>query len=446
MFNYIKLEFPEAPSSQPAFVYSATIHQHRYRHEVAIVQFKDWDLSYDVVAPNSPVQMTMYGPAKRREFYGYIHHINPERTPGKNFVEMILIGASFPLKETSQQVYKNVTSDQVVREIARKHGFACYAVPHPRVYPQLAQAGLTDWQLMVKLAKQSGYTLRTQNTEIYFQPVLDDYTLYRAEAPKFFMGSTSNIDGTSIYSFKPSVGESIEYDDAQKAAIAISGLDTISAETVSYTTQKPNKKTRNKQRKEIFDNYNTSVVAPDIKVARYEADAAENLNSFPYRARVEVIGDPTLRPDMPVYLDGVGEAYSGYWTILSTEHEIIEEELNIHRYTTILEVGTDSLGQAVAWTDNKTIVSPDYTPARTIIPSVKQTKVVPKTQLFNTTVKVTPQTEALFGVVTNRNRQNTSRVIEAPIWKSTTPNLNPVISESRRSATVTNRVAKVTAV
>lgn len=442
MFNYVKIEFPESPGAQPAFVYSATLHQNKYEHEIAVVQFKDWNLSYDVVSPNSPVIMNLYGPNKRRDFYGYVHHITPERTPGKNFVEVVLIGASFPLKATSQKVYKNVTADQVVREIAKKHGFACYAVPHPRVYPQLAQAGLTDWQLMVKLAKQCGYTLRTQNTEIYFQPVLEDYTLYRSEAPRFKMGITSSIDGTSIYNFKPKIGETIEYDDAKKAAVAVSGLDIFSTEMVSYTTQTPNKKTRNKQRKEIFDKYSTSVVAPDIKIAKYEADAAESLNAFPYRARLEVIGDPTLRPDMPVYLDGVGETYSGYWTILSTEHIVVEEELNRHRYTTVLEVGTDSLGQAVAWTDNKQILAPDYKPTRTIIPSVKQTKVSPKTQLVNATAKVTPQTEPLFGTVTNRSRRNTSRVTDAPVWKSTTPNLNPVIAESRRSPVITQRVTR----
>jgi len=445
MFNYIKIEFPESPNIQPAFVYSATLHQNRYEHEIATVEFKDWGVSYEAILPNSPVSMTIYGPNRKREFHGYVHHIKPERTPGKDFVEAVLIGASFPLKATSQKVYKNVTADQVVREIAKKHGFACYAVPHPRVYPQLAQAGLTDWQLMVKLAKQSGYTLRTQNTEIYFQPVLDDYTRYRSEAPRFKMGVTSSIDGTSIYSFNPSIGETIEYDDAKKAAIAVSGLDPLSSEMVSYTTQKPNKKTRSKQRKEIFDNYSTSVVAPDIKIAKFEADAAESLNAFPYRAKLEVIGDPSLRPDMPIYLEGLGETYSGYWTILSTEHTIVEEELNRHRYTTVLEVGTDSLGQAVDWTDNKRILSPDYMPTRTIVPSVKQTKVVPKSQLVNTTIKVTPQTESLFGTVKNRNRVNTSRVVEAPIWKSTTPNLNPIIAESRRSAVVTERVAKATA-
>ena len=440
MFNYVKVKFPESPSVQPSFVYSATLKQNRYSHEIMTITFRDWDLPYEVVEPNSPVNVTMYGPGKRREFYGYVHHIAPEQTPGKNFVTVVLIGASFLMKRQSQKIYKNATADRVVREIAKKHNFVCYSVPHPRVFPQISQTGHSDWELMVRLAKQCGYTLRATNTELYFQPILEDYTKYRAEAPRFVKKPTSSLDGTTIYSFNPVIGETIEFDDARKAAVAVSGVDVLTASQVSYTKQKANKKTRKKKKSEILDQFDTVSVAPSLDVAKYEAEAAEARNAFPYRAKVEVIGDPTLRPDFPVYLDGLGQTYSGFWTVLSTEHVIVEEELNRHRYTTILEVGTDSLGKADRWTDSKEILSPDYLPQRTLIPNVKQTKVAPKTQLKKTGRRPTPQTETSFGSVKNRSR---TASVSAPTWKSATPTLSAVIPQATKSSAVINRLSRI---
>ena len=441
MFNFVKIEFPDAPSSQqPSFVYSVRFIQNRFSHEMAEVLFRDWNLPYDVISPNSLVRMTMYSPLKKREFYGYVKHIKTERTPGKNFVKAILIGASYPMQQPKQKIYKNVTADQVVRQIAKQHKFYCYAEPHPRVYPQVSQTGISDWQLMNKLAYQCGYELRVNNTELYFVPTLWDYTKYRAEAPRFTMGSLGNIDGTSIYSFELIAGETVEYDDARKSAIAIGGVDPKLKTPVIVTEPKRKKKTRKRQRQETFDAFDTITVAPSITAAKYEAEAAEvRNNSFPYRASVTILGDPLLYPNLPIYLDGLGETYSGYWTILSVEHNIEEEELNRHKFTTTLEVGTDSLGTAIAWTDNALITAPNYKPQRTLDPNVRQTVVIPTTVKSVTSNRSTPQTEQSFNEVKNRKINTGDRLVEAPRWISGTPNPSTAISEPEISPVIVDR-------
>ena len=444
MFNYIRINFPEvAADKQPLFVYSMTLYQEQYRHELAEITFRDWDVSYDSVTPGTPVTMTMYGPAKSREFYGYVHHIKPDKSPGKNFVTVLLIGASFVMKQTDQKVYTNVTADQIVRDIAIKNGFVCYTVPHPRVYPQVSQAGHSDWELMVRLAKQCGYTLRATNTELYFQPMLEDYTKYRSEAPKFSMLPVGHPDGTSIYKFSPVIGEDLEYNEAKKAAVAVSGVDRVTESPVSFTQQKANKKTRAKKANEFFDFFDTSVVAPSVDVAKYEGEAAESRNAFPYRATVEVIGDPTIRPDSPVYLDGLGSTYSGFWTVLAVEHRVVEEELNRHRYTSVLKVGTDSLGQAEFWDDNQKVVEPNYVPVRTLIPNIKQTKITPSTELFKVTRQDLPQLKTTFSETKNRTQPNlNNRENRPPLWKSKTQSLNELTPVKRRSKSIAFLVAK----
>jgi phage protein D len=441
MFNFIKVDFPDTTAS-PQYVYYANIYQNRYSHELAVIKFRDWGLEYDVVAPGTPVMLTISGRNSKRQMYGYVHHINPEKTPGKNFTEVVIIGASYRMRAPSQTIYRNTTADQVIKKIASKYNFVAYAVPHPRVYPQISQAGHTDWELMVRLARQCGYTLRAQNTELYFQPVLEDFTNFRASAPKFIMRSMSAPEGSTIYSFRPIIGESVDFDDVTKAAVAISGVDQFSKTPLSITKQKRNKKTRKKQQVEFFDSFDSAVVANDVETAGHEANAAEEHNAFPYRAVVEVLGDPDLRPDMPVFLEGIGQTYSGYWTILQTEQKIIEEERNRQRYTTILTVGVDSLGTANTWSDNKTIAAPDYAPKRTIVPNKKQTVVVPKTGLNMSAKALTPQSKGSFGSLNNRAKPVSNRSQETPKWKSQTASLNNIITEPKKTPIILDRILK----
>ena len=442
MFNYVSIDFPET-TIQPTVVYKAELSQKPYAHEMMSLYFKDWGVEYDVVKPGSPVHLIINGLNQQRDLYGYIHHINVDRSPGKYFTEVVVIGGSFPMKQQHQTIYKGLTADQIVKSIASDYNFVCYAVAHPRVYPQVAQAGHSDWELLVRLSKQCGYTLRATNTELYFQPIMDDYTKYREEAPHYVMRSVSDPQGSTLYSFKPMIGESIPYADATKGAVAISGVDTVNSAPISITQQIRATKTKNKQQVEFFDRFDTNTVANTPLVAQYEAEAAENRNYFPYRAAVEVLGNPNLRPDMPVYLDGIGEPYAGYWVVLEAHHHIVEEELNRQKYTTTLLVGTDSLGSADRWVDSKTVSSPDYTPKRTIIPNVLQTKIKPVTVLNKKVTYPSPSDTGSFGNPQNRAKPSVNgRANEPAMWQTDTTTLDPVIYEANKPQYITERLAK----
>lgn len=442
MYNYIKVDFKDV-SDSPAYVYSATLRQERYSHELLELNFKDWGIDFDNVAPGSPVEVLFSGTDTKRNFYGYVHHVEPERAPGKNFATVTVIGASFVFKATGQNVFLNTTADQVVKKLATKHKFVCYAEPHPRVYPQISQSGHSDWELINRLAKQCGYTVRAENTELYFQPMLQDFTKYRESAPEFVMRDAQDPRGSNLYSFKPLIGETLEYEDAKKAAVAVSGVDLYSASPIRHTKIKPPKKTKKKSKQDFFDSYDPLAVVLDQSVARYEAEAADARNSFPYRGRVEVLGDPSLRPGYPVHLLGLGENYSGYWTVLKAEHRIIEEKRNVQRYTTILEVGTDSLGQPNTWTDNKTVSSPDPMGKRTIIPGVRQTVVKPTSSLAKTSKAPSPQLTAPFGSVSNRPTTLTAGQATTPtVWQSDISSLNTITVEETRSPVISERILR----
>jgi len=436
MFNYVKVNFPNTTIPPILRVYSMSFYQNRYQHEVANIKFRDWSVDYDVVSSGSPITFVLSNGSSSKTFYGYVHHINIERDTDFFTTEIVAVGASMVMKNQSQQIYKGLSADGIIKAIAKRNNFVCFAVPHPRIYPQVAQAGHSDWELMVRLAKQSGYSLRAENTELYFQPMMYEYTNKRQEANKFTMRDANHPSGSTLYSFESAIGEAIPQGDETKAAVAVSGLDSISFTPLSITQQVRAPKTRFKASPEFFDKYATDVVVSDPTVAKYEAEAAENRTIFPYRATAEVLGTPDLRPDAPVYLDGLENYYSGYWTILGTEHRIVEAERNTQTYTTILYLGTDSLGSSITWTDGQKVTFPDYRTARTIIPGVLQTNVAPTTILRKTSLNIGPQNNGSFGSLANRVKGFT----DGPIWITGTATLDPIAQSSTGTAPQTNPI------
>jgi phage protein D len=378
MFSHIDVMFPTL-SVPLTRAFSVTSHHARYEHELYVIKFIDWNVSYDSISGGTPIVLTLSGIGSTRKITGYVHHIEPDLSPDKNYVNVHVIGASYVFKQQSQKVWVNSTADQVVADLAQQNGFSYVAIPTERVYDQISQSGMTDWELMVKLAKQNGYSLKAVNTTIYFQPLTQDFTEVRQEAPYYALRGLETR-ATGIYSFAPLIGESIPYEDAQKEVAAVNGTDRANGVAHSHVNQSSVVKTRKKTANPVFDSYHTKTVAPTYEIAQYEAKAADERNRYAYRGEAVIQGNPTILPDSPIYLDGIGKDYSGYWTVLSVSHNIKGNK----EYSTTLLLGSDSLGTASQWTDSKTIYSPSQTIKRVITPGVRQKIALPKTTLKTT--------------------------------------------------------------
>lgn len=382
MFNYVTLIFPTVKVIvPPERLYKFVMQSDNYAHEVAIVSFRDWDIPYEALVPGTPVECQIKSTSGYRSFYSYIHHINPKITPGSKITDMFLIGSSYVLKQANQRIFTNMTADAIIKQIGKENLFAVEAEPHPRVYEQVAQAGHTDLELMVRLAKQSGYTLRIKDSTIYFEPQTIDFGILKPTAQTFVMRDPNDPAGSTLYSFDLLVGDSLNYSDSMKSAVAVSGVDANSAALTKEVSNTRLKTIRTDKTSEVFDRYATHIVAPSFDVAYYEAIAADLRNRFPYRARIEVIGSPEIRPDMPVFIDGVGPKYSGYWIVLSAQQKIVEYELNNMRYTTVLEIATDSLGPG-NWVESGIVQQyPDQRKATPINPKKQRTRKKDRTVL-----------------------------------------------------------------
>lgn len=415
MSSLVSVYFPNT-RVQPERVYEMTYRQKNYEHDFAKLYFRDWNLDVTKVKPGSPMQLTVQG----REFVGYVHDIKANRDSKSNFTEVSFIGASYVMRQASQQTYKNVTASMVAEKIAKKYGFSYKIVPHPRVFPQLSQAGMTDWEFLVKLAKQCGYFMRVTSTSLYFQPILQEFDEKIGEAPKYTQIDAGFKSQFPLYSFSPRVGETLTHQGADKSAVSIAGVNPETGQYFKYTKQRRGTTTRAISQPELFDKHATATVAPSYEAAVYEAISADEKSKFPYVAEAEILGNSTVSPGSPIYLDGLGNKYSGYWTVLEVEHHVVEESLNQYRFTTELHVGTDSLG---ASNTAKYPAAPSGRTRRSISPAVRNTRIVPKNVIKNPGMSVNPAKVVKLVDRINRPADSGPKVTQAT-WSSTAGNIS----------------------
>jgi hypothetical protein len=417
MYNYVKVEMP---NSQWQFerVYKAVIHQKNYEHDYMLITFRDWLGSPKKSKPGSMIKVQL----GKKEFFGYVHDIRSHQENNKDVTEIGIIGASYVMRQSSQKVYYNVTADQVIVDIARRYKFAYKAVPHPRVYPQISQAGMTDWEFMVKLAKQSGYFLRAEGAAIYFTPLLRDFDEKIYEAKSFIKTDLGKKYVNPLYSFKPIVGETLSHAEADKYATSVAGVNPRTGEYFKYTRQLRPGTTREISHPEMFDKHATHVVVNDFNTAVSEAVSADTKSTFAYSAEVEIVGTESLRPGMPIHFANVGKEYSGYWTILSVEHRVKEESVNQQLFTTRLLVGSDSLGTI----SNKNVpVTPGEFSVRHITPNVRNTRKTVTTEIFWSGINIRQPDQHSLVKRTNRGDGNSKTLLKSQ-WISKDGDLSGV--------------------
>jgi len=432
MYNFIDIQLPQS-ETKTILSYRTVLTMGRYQHQHLTMYVKNWGLNYSDIKTGSPVKVTYSSANGSQEFVGYIHSVTPDLATNKHFVEITAVGASYTMKQASQNAWSKVTADQVITQIAKKHQFAYHSTPHGRVYDNLLQVGETDWEFACSLAIRSGYTLRADGTTLYFDPVNKDFTDYQASAPYFIMRATNDPLGYNLFHFTPEISEANEHEGYMKAATAVGGIDLTSGSSIVNTNQTRPSTSKASSQPEFFDRFHTNAVIPNSTVALYEAIAADERNKFPYRGKAEVLGDARIRPDLPVFIDGVGKDYSGYWTVLECTH-IFKE----HLYTVEMVLGTDSLGQVSSGT-----AIPGPTAVRVINPATpSRTKPVPSKLSINTPTINNSSKSTGFGLATNRKQPVSVRSSKAtsPKWVNTAGDIRTSVPKSNATAATVNKL------
>lgn len=94
--------------------------------------------------------------------------------------------------------------------------------------------------------------------------------------------------------------------------------------------------------KAVFKKFHVHEVTSTLTDSKHISDAYSNTHKYQHRAHVVIVGTASLRPYDPIYLDGLPNGMSGYWTVLSIKHIFGGQPAN---YMLELEVGTDIIGE-----------------------------------------------------------------------------------------------------
>jgi hypothetical protein len=351
-----------------------TLIQREFCHEVCSVLIEtetDAASRYDTKTPIS-IDWGLSG--KVSTFYGYVHHSQPIAVAGQraeNKLKLICVGATYPLDDEAQRVWRNVTVSQVAREILDDVKLSGHVADHPQGWSTLSQAGESSWNYLASLAQKVGWTMAPVNTDVHFHDPLWNIMRMKQTAAQYTFGS--KIPEQQILVFSPVSGETTPGFGA-KANRTIYGIDPMSVKPFATTVGGINA-------------YGLGDVYADPVVSSFSSASAAGVaeagsilvgeakkNRWYIQARAEVSGSTRLRPGVLVSIDGINPRHNGYWYVLAVEHEVTGDGMTDH-----LVLGRDS-----EWDQN---FRPDPRGRRVLSPRLdpygQQQVTVPPTLLVN---------------------------------------------------------------
>jgi hypothetical protein len=234
--------FPKAPDMELVLI-GAELYQNPEEHDRLVLHYKGKPATRkNSIVSGDPVSFTYRAGKSTSTWNGYIHHVRQDNSHKGGNTDVVCVGASWVLKNTDQKIYKNVTADQVISKIAKKHSMAAVTQRDPRVRAQVSQSGQSDWQLCRSLAKQNGFALRTENTTIIFVSKDKIYQSQKNSAPYFnyvddeiggVVPAALRMTGT-ILSFEPIISDQAP-ENSVRIDRVISGVNTNTGAAVKAT-------------------------------------------------------------------------------------------------------------------------------------------------------------------------------------------------------------------
>lgn len=189
----------------------------------------------------------------------------------------------------------------------------------------------------------------------------------------------------------------------------------------------------------VFKTHYPHEVITDLTNSKQIAQSYSQTHKYQHRAKVTIVGHATLRPYDPIYLDGLPNGMSGYWTVLSVQHIFGGR---VAKYLMSIEVGTDVIGdvdsKAKTRADTRDVQN-DFAGQSLSVPNAKLTEynISPNASTLNPTYGVTSKT-----AVQKLSQVAVPKVTGATAFKDSSPNLNGIKKTVQWSATSSGKVLR----
>lgn len=284
-------------------------------------------------------------------WYGYVSSRQVQSSKAQSFgnnqapvvpVVYTCTGVSMPMQSAGGRSFTDVTATAAARSVIGAYNIASYIQPHARIWPTLAQGGLSDFAWLAALAKKIGYRLIADTNRIVFADAATNLTPSGSAVPAYSRNlqqgrydtlisfdpssgqtdpSGSTVSSYTSYAVRPTSGLTA----ATTHSPSITGLDGVSG-APSFTRV-------------------AGGSARSYSDAQYNALAAAAASRYWVYASALVDGNTALRPGRTVSVSGTGvtAADTGSWRISTATHAVTLAALG-NRYATYyadLELGRD---------------------------------------------------------------------------------------------------------
>jgi phage protein D len=333
------VRFPLSPIVSKALPKNVRIIQRPMSHDLAVFSLRTPD-GLSGIMSGAPVTIDWVNSRGSGLFRGYVYRVDPMyEANAATSVNIICIGSSYPLMNRGQSVWVDVSAPDVVKDVAFMHGLAADVEHHPRIYTQILQAGESYWQLLVRLADETGYVLRFEDSTIVFRSRDSMTQHFRPIAPTMKMVRSGNPGAqlsADILDFKAKIGEYNPELGASRTSTTVSGVDPQTGATITKSVDVAPYRADGAP---VFEDYLVHTVVNNQSELEAASQAAQERKRFSRFAKMTTWGEPYLAPERVVNIAGVDPGLTGYWTVRSVTHLI-----DAAMYKCEVEIGTDGLG------------------------------------------------------------------------------------------------------
>lgn len=320
------------------------LHQEIEAHDLAKIEIRSRNAEYfDTLHPGTPISVTYQNNfGSQAQFIGYISKISPTSQIENNVFQRDLtcVAADREFRNTARNTWRDRTGPEIVTDIGKRLGFRVVTAQHPLRKKQIVQGGATYWEVLLKLAKMTGYVLRVEGTTLYFLPLKKMVAGFASSAPILADSSVSDVYTVSAVSIDATVGNTSDDDDDTADTAVVVSLGPNDKESFSSREVPESAIRQRRATSSTYEKYNPQVVAHSRADGRWLAKGMADRGMMAYDGHVLSAGDPAIAPYHPVYVATNDPNITGYWIVKRVVHRI-----RVGEYTCDTTISTDEVSQ-----------------------------------------------------------------------------------------------------
>ena len=267
--------------------------------------------SFEVLlsAPDSDTQVSL--------FDGVVGALEPEFTESEAILAVRAYDRSQALHRTKRtDTYQEMSYGDIASTVAQRNGLTAGTIESGSTVPFVQQSNETDWELLWRLADESGCEVYVSARELHFRPASGSAA---ADSP------IALVWGESLLDFRPRATgmrqvESVEvrcWDPLQKQEVVATAEPASGATSIGIVRADA----------ATALGGGTLVVADNPVATQDQADAlaaaiAARIADGFVEADGTTLGDPRLRAGGSIDVSGVGERFGGTYALSSVTHVV----------------------------------------------------------------------------------------------------------------------------